>query len=276
MILNYKITPDSTLYASYSEGVNPGTFNATLTTATYTPAQLAEIKAQTGAGFVVQPEYLKNYEAGVKGRLLDDRLQGTAAFYYSKWTDQIVTATAFINGAQVGVNANIGQSTLYGLELESQFIVTPKLALDGSFSYNHSRIDSYYCAICASAITGNPDVDGNRLPRAPLVDGAFGAEYSDHAFGAYNYYVRGDYIYKGGEYATEVNLAETQPQSRVNLRVGLRSDKIKAEAFVTNLFNNRAPSGINQSGDATRGGINTLYIELPVLRQEGIRVYYDF
>ena len=276
VILNYKIQHEAALYASFPEGANPGTINASLTSATYTPAQLMQIETQTGAGFTVQPETLKDYEAGLKGRAFGGRLQGTADIYYSTWDNQIVTQTAFVNGSQIGVEGNIGASTLYGLELQGQFIVSPKLVLNGAFSYNHTKIDNYNCATCASAITGNPNVDGHRLPRAPLLDATVGGEYSDHAFGPYDYFGRADYIYKSGQYVDETNLVETEAQSRLNLRAGLRSEKIKFEAFVTNVFNNRAPSGALQSSDATRGGINTIYSELPVLRQEGVRLYYNF
>ncbi len=66
VIAKWQFTPDLNVYASYSKAANPGTFNANFIA--LTQAQRDTLAQQYGAGTVVQPEKLDNYEIGAKSR----------------------------------------------------------------------------------------------------------------------------------------------------------------------------------------------------------------
>jgi iron complex outermembrane receptor protein len=159
----YRFTPDIMAYATYSQGVNPGVFNATLATL---PAQtIAAIRA---AGYnlqtAVQPEKITNYELGFKGRFLNGRATLTADVYYDKWKNQIdaetynfsptdanspynlVGSTQYnpsINSVYaVNFSDNGAQSTYKGVELDGNLIPIDHLTLNASAAYNDAKYDS--------------------------------------------------------------------------------------------------------------------------------------
>ncbi len=90
--INYKLTPDNLLYASWSLGFRGSAYNGAATFGTNT------INA-------VLPETLVDYEIGSKNEFLDHRLQvNAAAFYYIYYNQQFAT-----------LNANTGLSEEYNL-----------------------------------------------------------------------------------------------------------------------------------------------------------------
>ncbi len=126
--IQYKFTPDAQAYFTYSKGVNPGSFNTDLVGI---PAQiLQEFETLENASIAVKPEYLQNYELGVKGRFLDNRLQMSTDVYFDNWTNQILNQfvsvpgiPGYLEGAPdaQNVQVNAGTTHLYGLETDIQF-----------------------------------------------------------------------------------------------------------------------------------------------------------
>ena len=227
--LQYKPTPLTQVYATYSEGVNPGTFNGSFISS-YTSAQLAYINAHyPGVGYQVQPEKLTNYELGAKGEFLERTLQLNGSVYYNEWTNQIVYQNLIIPlncGAAVcsttsaGFYTNIGKTTLYGVEFEGSYKVNQHLTLDASASYNESNIDSFQSAT-AQSLTGNPTVKNKRLPQYSPYSANIGGEYRAPFLADLEYYARVDYVYKSGQYDSVVNLTKTEASNVVNVRLGL-------------------------------------------------------
>ena len=68
VIVNYDVSPDMMIYASWSKGVNPSQFNTTILTSSDAIQTQA---AQAGVTVAVEPEKLTNYEIGIKGRALN-------------------------------------------------------------------------------------------------------------------------------------------------------------------------------------------------------------
>ena len=278
--LKYQVIPEAMLYVSYSEGTNPGTFNTSQLA--FSPAVQAAVTAATGATEVVQPEDLKNYEGGVKAQFWHNRAFVTLAVYHAVWTNQIVPYTYVIptdlggNGtAAVTVQTNIGQTNLNGVEFEGEVKPIRQLDLNGTFGYNGSDIRKYVCFACVP-ITGTTDVIGHSLYRFPIYNGSLGVQWTDHAFADYDWYARGDYFYKGPAFADETNVTKSKAQEVANFRVGLQSNKIRLEAFVTNAFNNKGPTSFVRNTDGLRHNAFDYVEGQPVLRQGGVRLTYNF
>jgi iron complex outermembrane receptor protein len=285
--LQWKFIPDWMAYATYSEGVNPGSFNTGLQA--LTPSQLAQVVAQTGAGVVVQPEYLKNYEIGVKGKFWDGRATIAADIYYDIWTNQIVGSQTFVGGTGptdplklVSANLNIGKTTLKGIEIDGSLNPIDHLTFNGSFAVNDSNINAYSCLTCA-AISGSNYVNGNELPNVSKYQGNLGIQWNDEFeyLPGWNWYARTDYIYKSGTYDLPADFVKTPDSNQLNLRAGISNESFKIEAFVTNLNNDSAfvdviPEYNIASTKETFARSDSLTVGLPDLRRYGIDVKYKF
>ena len=284
--LEWKFVPDWMAYATYSEGVNPGSFNTGLQA--LTPSQLAQVVAQTGAGVVVQPEYLKNYEIGVKGKFWDGKATISADIYYDIWSNQIVGSQTFVGGTGgvpltlVSANLNIGKTTLKGIEIDGNVAPVEHLTINGSFAVNDSDIHAYSCLTCAQ-ISGSNYVNGNELPNVSKYQGNIGIQYTDdvEAMPGWQWYARTDYIYKSGTYDLPADFVKTPDSNQLNLRAGVMDDAFKIEAFVTNLNNDSAyvdviPEYNIASLKENFAKSDSLTVGLPDLRRYGIDVKYKF
>jgi iron complex outermembrane receptor protein len=144
IILDYRFSDDVLTYASYSRGYRAGTFNG---------------KASQSVSQVtfVEPEFVDNYELGLKSRLFDNRLQLNAAAFYADYQDQqvqeIVGATSFLRNASGG---------MLGVELELETYLTDNVYVGASFGYLDSEYDS-------GEIVNGIDIGGNEFPFAPEV-----------------------------------------------------------------------------------------------------------
>jgi len=148
--INYSIAKDVSLYALAAKGFSPPT--------------LAEVLPSSGVFTnTLQAEYGWNYEAGIKGSVMGNKLQYNASFYYFALKDAIVRrvddsgAEYFVNaggttqkGAEFWVNANI-------INAYKGFIQS--LNIWNSFSYQPYKFDSYK--------SGSNDYSGNELTGVP-------------------------------------------------------------------------------------------------------------
>ncbi|MBV8972385.1 MAG: TonB-dependent receptor [Sphingomonadaceae bacterium] len=127
-VIDYKITDENLLYASYSRGYKSGGVNPPLS---------------PGAGVPVnfQPEFIDSFEVGSKNTFLDGRVRlNLAAFYYyysNLQISRIVQRTA--------VNDNIN-ANIYGIEADGVIEPVRALAFNFGFSYLKTAVsgDSYF------------------------------------------------------------------------------------------------------------------------------------
>ncbi len=181
-IVEFKPTNNQTIYASYSEGTRPGSFNPNVPTL---PPSVLACLLQTSVGDLEVPEEeLKNYELGFKGRLWNGRAQMTAAVYMAEWRKQNNRGGAvcpFPNGTTqtVFVTGSGGSTDLQGIELEGSLAASDNLTLEASFALNDTEILKRACADCVG-ILGFSNVDGLGLEfsRTPRISGTFSANYS--------------------------------------------------------------------------------------------------
>ncbi|WP_426140382.1 TonB-dependent siderophore receptor [Pseudomonas sp. DWP3-1-2] len=112
--LVYDLTPQYSLYASYTEIFSPQYY----------------LNAQ---GQVIDPLEGKSYEAGIKGRLLDNKLDVSAAVFHTK-QDNVATYSGY--DASLGGNLYDGMSFKSdGVELEASGELAPGLQASGGYTY---------------------------------------------------------------------------------------------------------------------------------------------
>ena len=297
VILDYQPTPDSLFYASYSEGNLAGGFNSNFFD--LSPEQVTALNDQfPGLSGTFEEETLVNYEVGWK-QSVGSIMNFALAVYFMERTDQgtnavaqlpnpdfatdptappIVTETFFVNAAA---------SEIFGIELESNFYPTDGLSFRGTIAYTEAKISGFP----ASGDSGDfEDVFltdegfiGQRAERYPDIQATFSGTYetainSDDL----RWYVRGDVLYASEYFLSTPNLGKAPQVVDGRLRTGFRTDTLTIEAFVTNLFNERAPTAGNNYIDLSNQtplfsfGVDATSIGLRDKRQFGLRGIFNF
>jgi iron complex outermembrane receptor protein len=181
--LQYQITPDAMVYGTASKGYKAGGFNGT-------PFSAADFLS-------FNPEYVWNYEAGVKTEWLDRRLRVNVTAFFMDYTDTQV----MIEQVPITIHVeNAGDAEIKGVEGEFAFLPIESLMLNASFGIN----DFEYTRLAPSAATSGLTLD-NVLPFAPKYNATGGFEYTAFASDAGKLTVRSDYSWRNKYYTDAVN-----------------------------------------------------------------------
>ncbi len=290
-IIQYHITPDIQAYISTSRAVNPGGFNSLNG---YSAAQQSVINQVFKVGAVIRPEYLHNYEIGIKGSFFDKTLTASLAVYHADWSNQqvqqsvyvpSVTAAGVLTGATqlVQATSNIASTKLDGAELEGQWRATDNLTVSYAGSISGSDVSSFPCSLC-TAVTGQPFVNGKEMPLVSKYILSIGPSYRApldipaEMLSNTDWYANVLYTYRSGMYEWYDNLAKTMALNNVDVRVGLTNDQWTLETYVTNALNSKAPSGVETNSDYLSAGLSAkvVNVTMPILRRFGVRAKYNF
>lgn len=176
--LEYDIGPQSMGYFNASTGFKSGNFYTAPPPNTY------------------RPEKLTAFEAGIKNRFLDNRLQVNLELFYWKYKDhqESYVGPTSIPGVFTFVTVNAGRAKSYGADLDIFFRASPNDDLSLKVQYNKSNYDVFafqnLTAVFGPPVTGcgvgpvvageqTVDCSGKSLIRAPEWSGT--ASYS-HTF----------------------------------------------------------------------------------------------
>ncbi|MCB2106961.1 MAG: TonB-dependent receptor [Rhodobacteraceae bacterium] len=276
--LDYQYADNSTVYALFARGYRPGNFNLVLLTR---PQSVVDQFAPFGAGKTVDEEKLDNYEIGIKSSWLDSRLQTRLAFYYDPYSKGQNTITIpftneFGDLDLASVLINTGKVHLKGFELDFDAAATDNLTISGSLAMADSKIISFFCGD-GNSVYGSPDCNGNQLPKASKWTWSLSAEYTSNLTDKYDWFGRVDYAHQGKSFVDYSNVAWRGPQEIVNARLGIRSEELTLEGFVTNLLNDDTPPSAEIGNDLfTFAATNEIRYALPKKRTFGVRAVYNF
>ncbi len=123
--IQYKITEDAMLYATYSRGFRSGGFGAR-------PSRPSSVG-------VYDPEYVDMYEVGLKAEALDNRLRTNIALYTSDYDDYQAQVNALADAFDTRT-LNAAKAEINGVELELTAVLSPAVRVVGSFSYTDAKI----------------------------------------------------------------------------------------------------------------------------------------
>lgn len=162
------------------------------------------------------------------------------------------------------------------MELEGEFAATKNLTLQGTFGLNDTKILSFFCSDC-QLVYGNFSSKGNSLPSAPKYTWTFGGQYTGELSANYGWFARADYVHQGKYFVDYSNVAQGGAQEIVNARIGLTTDTMSLEGFVTNLTKESSPPSAVFGNDLfTFAGTNEIRYSLPQKRVIGMRARYNF
>ncbi|HEX4505483.1 MAG TPA: TonB-dependent receptor, partial [Alphaproteobacteria bacterium] len=183
--VEYDLSQDNMLYATFSTGFKPGGGN------------IAD--APQTVPFEFKPETIQAYEIGSKNAFLDNKLHfNTAAFYYdySNFQYEAEDLATFQGGVD-----NIPKVEIYGAEAELSYLLPYNLRFDSNLTLEKGRVTSHFLAFDnvagnaanLAALNGTPSVNLNEIfPNFDPKTGTF--TYTKHDLALFRKY-RGKAFY---------------------------------------------------------------------------------
>lgn len=171
----YRFSNDYQVYALATRGSRTGGFN----------------RFSTGDNY--KPEYLWNYELGIKSQWFDNTLTLNAATFYIDWDEQQVVTLIDPSTARI---ANAGSAHNLGAELEVSWILNDALNISGFAGINEGEYDVFINS-------KGQDLSGNNLVNTPDLSAGIALEYK---FSLSNWsmdgWVRPEVTYTGDHFLT--------------------------------------------------------------------------
>ena len=235
--LNYKVAPDSLLYALISRGYKAGLF----------PVEPDLFHS----GFVpVKQERLTAYEVGAKLDLLNHALRlNTSVFTYDYSDKQFFTYFLTPVGPTSTVK-NIPKSTVRGIEADATVTPIQGLAIRAAATYIKTKIGQFITTGSNGLVQ---NVTGSEFNYASPFSATVDAEYRFPVGGDRHAYVGGGGLYNGRTYG-DLGEAPSQliPSYLVlDTRIGVESDKgWRVGLFGRNLTDKYYWTGIFFAGDS--------------------------
>lgn len=201
--IDYTTDAGVLLYASATKGFKSGLFNV----GSLNPP--------------IDPEYVWAYEAGVKSRLLDDRVELNAAAFYYDYKDLQVGRV--VNTQLVTVNAAKAKNK--GAEVSLRALPIDGLQLYAEASWLNAKFTEFNTADAARPELGELDLSGNYLPNSPKIAVNAGVDYTASLSNGSTLGFRVDGNWTDRVYFTEFNVRNMSQESvlRLNAAITLKS-----------------------------------------------------
>lgn len=289
LTLRHEWTDNTTVYAAYNRGYRPSGISIN-------PTPAIQFLPNGEADVVHDEEKSDSLEIGFKGRYLDGRATLNGALYYQAFDGYF----GFVRGVQVlddmgepqdisgGLIYN-GDATIWGLELEGQYLLTENWVAGGAFSYAKGEWDDGAEAPCndrePGEVLGFCDIGGENLGGEPELTVSLNSEFFV-PFSSTEWYVRGLYKYTDERDNTDasaglgITRATFEDTHVFNLYTGLRSSDYTWDVslWAKNLFDSDEVTfeqGPDQYDIAASGGSYT-QSNIQQERTIGITARYNF
>lgn len=219
--LSYNLTDENLLYASYSHGYKSGGFD-------FNGGAFEEGNGLDGGiQLPYDPEYITAIEIGSKNMFLDGKARlNITAFTYDYEDLQVFRLTG-----EGPLTDNAATSSIWGVELESQYLPTDNLQIDATYATLDATYDEY--------IVERPtlqDFAGSNLNYAPEMTASLGIQYT-MPMDQGDLVLRMDMSRKGKTYFDRANTAfdTREAFNLINARVRYNSDNWFVSLFAQNL-----------------------------------------
>lgn len=234
--LNYKLTPDSMVYASWSEGFRLGRPLLGVPSLICDPNGDGIIDGSSTSVASTQKidsDTLENYELGGKFSLFGRRVTVDTSVYHIKWDGLPVQNTVIVAGTPCAYFANGGSATSEGVDVQASVAAARGLRLDFGVGYTQPEF--------SRDVPTQGWRKGDRLPGSPKVNANFAAQY-DFVIAGYNAFVRADSMYSGEFYGDVQRTAALRVDDyyKIDARAGMTFSSLGVEVFVRNVTNKDA------------------------------------
>ncbi|MDQ7048270.1 MAG: TonB-dependent receptor [Enterobacterales bacterium] len=277
--LSYDYATNSMIYGLISRGYKAGGVNADASI----PAELRHY----------QTEFMWNYEAGLKGRWLDNRLQVLASVFYQDRKDiqnkqfivrsladgQLLQAGGSCPCSFSGLTDNAAAGRSYGLELEINWRVNDRFKLYQSLGLLNTQYTRYssYTHIDAD-LNANPplavNLSGRGFAHAPTNQWVVGGEYQLTDHWSLHLELEG----KSAFYFSDTHDAKSSSYQMTNLGVVYTKNDWRLNLYVNNLFDQRVETrAFGTFGNDPRNFYQTdVYYQFAAPRLMGLSIAKTF
>lgn len=197
----FQLSDNVLTFFRYARGYRSGGFNSSI------PVLNA---GQIAAGVqpyipAVAPEYLDDYEFGLKSNWLDGRLQLNATLFYYDHKDIQLNVQApnplnLQNPPTGSFSQNAARGEVKGFELEAQWQPTENLRLAGSLNIIDAKYKDFYPVLSVSGVTQEVDRSGNVYFRTPKYMANLDLEYRIPLNGKGTVILATDWVYRSHQY----------------------------------------------------------------------------
>ena len=286
VILDYKLSDDTMVYLSYSEGNNPGGFNTEVIQLEPTVALPAFQADNPGIGYNILQAELESIELGAKHSFANGKGFLNGSVYVMDWTNQRfgnfqrnVDSNgdgAFIAGSdrlgqQIDFQGN-GTTDIWGFELGGSYALTDNWIVSAGYNYTKTDIVEFLDGQ-STRVFGSPDASGREIAQAPQHTGTLSLDFNmpAQAFGRDGeWFGRWDSWYQSESYLWVLNLAETEAAWMHNLRGGWRNDRYSVTAWVENVLDDDSVLAARRTTGSFLTGALGAFVSLPEPRTFGL------
>ena len=209
--LSKKLNEDLTVYVSASKGYLPGGYN-----------NFASSGSEEENRFNAQTSI--NYEIGIRGALLENKLYLSSSIFYMDIKDIHVYSTDPITSMMYTSNAGEAQSK--GLELELTYNINNNWKVDTSLGLIEAKYSDYI------DMTGSNNKD-KKIERTPSHSVNIGLSYYDEK----GFYGRFDIRNQGDMYFNAQNSLKQDAYTVANAKIGYMFKDFDLYAYVKNITN---------------------------------------
>jgi len=129
--IDYKPLPDVMLFFKATRGFKSG-------------GNQSRVSTDPASNVPYNPEFVTEYEGGVKSEWLDHRLRINASYYVDDFQDaQKLISALSPAGIFVTTIQNVASAKIQGADAEAQFSATERLTLGGTLGYLKGKYNSY-------------------------------------------------------------------------------------------------------------------------------------
>lgn len=233
LALNY-IFKRNNIYASISRGRRPGVVSVLPSQTTY-----------------LKPEIIWSYETGIKGSIVDNRLNYDFTMFYYDWNHFQTTSLTTVEGSLTPqyLASDAGKAHSFGIETGLRYRLLPQLSTFANYAYIDGKFN-------AKDEDGNPqEYAGNRFRLTPKHTFSVGVDATVPLKSGQTIFLRPAYSYKSQVYFEDDN-SELLSQSGYGLfnytaGIGFKKNKMYCEisTYGKNVFNKEYIIDAGNSGN---------------------------
>ncbi len=250
LTLSWQVNDDLNAYASWSRAEKPGGFATLSIGSSGLNRELLEYK----------PEKLVVWEIGAKSQWLDRTLILNTAFFFQDFTDKqtLVSVLNTVGDRLVNKLENVDGAEVYGLELEATWAPEATF-LGGNWQFNgaYTWLDAQYVGAeventsftfisaansCRMKEVGRQStvclvsLDGKKLEDAPEGKFTGSIAYNLPLAEDLSFFAETDFMWVARRYIEATNENWVEPDTNVDLRLGMRGRNWEVMGYVTNVF----------------------------------------
>ncbi len=250
-VIDYVPNDNTLLYVSASRGFKSGGFNT-----------FGDVSQPVN---LFDPEFVWNYEAGLKASFFDRALRMGVTGFYSDYTN--LQQTLFRINPQTNVRyprvENAASAAISGVELDLEAIPFRGFRLRASATWLDAEFGRFTSIDPIYPERGEQNLTGNRLPQAPTWQAGVSGEYSLPISSALEITARADYKWQNEIYFdlfnNPLNTQDSYGLLNASVAIGTIDQSWSLTAFVRNAFDERyVSSSLTSASDTVPARVGQL------------------